>query len=468
MPFRIVRNDIVRMPVDAIVNAANSALMRGGGVCGAIFEAAGSEQMTAACDAIGHCNTGEAVATPGFALPARHVIHTVGPVWQDGLHGEPEQLANCYRNVLELARELEDRTVAFPLISSGIYGYPRYDALDVAIREIRIYLAAHDDMTVYLVLYDLDSTLAAKGLVNDIQLFIDDVYIASTADERRRVREFDELYEADPGAWYDLDQAQSYAQPQAAGRFGIERFDTLPDLDEVDEEPEEYGDYGESAYYDDSAEDYDGFDEFVGYGRPNGFGAGARDDRGFSRGARSFIPLPSPSRTDMPDYAQAAEPEEPLPAAPPPRRQRQSIASRISELFHSVSPEQASGRNARDDINDLIVNLDASFSQTLLQLIDERGLSDSVVYKRANMSRQHFSKIRSQAGYRPKKQTVLALALALELSLDDTKMLLERAGYAFSHADKRDVIVEYFIRRGQYDVFEINCALYDFDQVPLG
>jgi transcriptional regulator with XRE-family HTH domain len=116
----------------------------------------------------------------------------------------------------------------------------------------------------------------------------------------------------------------------------------------------------------------------------------------------------------------------------------------------------------------MLETLDASFSETLLAMIDERGLKDSEVYKRANMSRQHFSKIRNKRGYHPKKQTVLALAVALELTLDETRLLLERAGYAMTHADERDVIVEYYIGRGDYDIYEINLALYAFDQPLLG
>jgi DNA-binding phage protein len=137
------------------------------------------------------------------------------------------------------------------------------------------------------------------------------------------------------------------------------------------------------------------------------------------------------------------------------------------------SPEPPKARTSRTDhqhglLKRLIQHLDASFATTLLRMIDERGLKDSQVYKRANMSRQHFSKIRTKRGYQPKKQTVLALAVALELSLDETRLLLERAGYALTHADERDVIVEYFIDLGEYDINQINLALYAFDQPLLG
>ncbi len=152
MPFEIVWNDITKLPVDAIVNAANSRLAPGGGVCGAIFAAAGYEKLDRACRAIGGCPTGEAVITPGFDLPAKHVIHTVGPIWQGGAQGEPAQLRSCYIHSLELAAANGCASIAFPLISSGIYDYPREEALRIAQEAIEHFLENHD-MQVYLVLF---------------------------------------------------------------------------------------------------------------------------------------------------------------------------------------------------------------------------------------------------------------------------------------------------------------------------
>lgn len=152
MPFSIVHGDLTRMQVDAVVNAANNALQMGGGVCGAIFAAAGQRDLQQACDRIGRCETGKAVITPGYRLPARQIIHTVGPVWNGGGQGEEEQLRSCYRSVLELAQREGLSCVAFPLISSGIYGYPREQAMQVAISAIEAFLKRHE-MTVYLVLF---------------------------------------------------------------------------------------------------------------------------------------------------------------------------------------------------------------------------------------------------------------------------------------------------------------------------
>ena len=152
MPFEVVWNDITKMQVDAIVNAANSRLAPGGGVCGAIFAAAGYEKLDRACRAIGGCPTGQAVLTDGFVLPAKYVIHTVGPIWQGGNSGEPEQLRSCYRNSLQLALARGCRSIAFPLISAGIYGYPWEEALQIAKEAIEDFLQT-DTMMVYLVLF---------------------------------------------------------------------------------------------------------------------------------------------------------------------------------------------------------------------------------------------------------------------------------------------------------------------------
>ena len=168
MPLEIVKNDITMMRVDAIVNAANEQLMQGGGVCGAIFAAVGAEKLAQACDEIGFCNTGAAVLTPGFALPATYIIHTVGPVWQGGNAGETELLASCYDHSLALANEHGITSIAFPLISAGIYGFPKDIALRVAITQIDRFLE-QNEMEVYLVLFDRADLALANALKKQIE-----------------------------------------------------------------------------------------------------------------------------------------------------------------------------------------------------------------------------------------------------------------------------------------------------------
>ncbi len=176
MPFSIIRDDITRLETDCIVNAANNRLKQGGGVCGAIFRAADAKKLQAACDAIGFCETGDAVLTPGFDLTAKAIIHTVGPVWQGGMRDEENLLRRCYWASLELAADSGFESIAFPLISSGIYGYPKDQALQVAVSAIRSFLKTHDLM-VSLVVFDRSAFELAGSLADDIQSYIDDHYV---------------------------------------------------------------------------------------------------------------------------------------------------------------------------------------------------------------------------------------------------------------------------------------------------
>ena len=327
MPLHIVRNDITTMKVDAIVNAANESLLGGGGVDGAIHRAAGP-RLLRECRTLGGCKTGEAKLTGGYLLPAKYVIHTVGPIWRGGGQGERALLVSAYRASLALALEHRCESVAFPLISSGVYGYPKDQALQVAVDTIGQFLLSHD-MTVYLVIFDRATYTIGNQLFSDITAYIDERYVQTHAD-----------------------------------RPEVER-------------------------------------------------------------ARMGLLHAAP-----PVFA---------PCAPPPR-----------------------------DLAEALEQLDESFTQMLLRKIDERGFTDAQCYKRANIDRKLFSKIRSDLHYRPSKSTAMAFAVALELSLPEAKSLLEKAGYAFSHANKFDIIVEYFISHNNYNIFEINEALFAFDQSLLG
>ena len=310
MPFNIVRNDITKMNVDAIVNAANSHLQAGGGVCGAIFRAAGEKELQRECDSLGYCPVGEAIITKGYNLPSKYVIHAVGPIWAGGGHNEEGLLYGCYTNSLKLAKDRKLESIAFPLISSGIYGYPKAGAMRVASRAIVDFLS-ENEMTVYLVLFDMDATYIGERLFSSITKYIADMPISQCQD----------MYE-------------------------------IPDK--------------------------------------------------------------------------------------------------------------------KESLERLLINLDESFSKTLMRLIDAKGRTDVEVYKKANIDRKLFSKIRSNPDYRPSKNTVLAFAIALELSLKETDQLLEKAGFALSHCSRFDIIIEYFIRKGSYDIYEINQTLFQFDQPILG
>ena len=330
MPFEIIRNDITLMRADAIVNTANPLPIIGGSSDARIHEAAGPGLLEAR-KKIGPIAVGEAAVTPAFRLGAQYVIHTVGPQWRGGGAGEEQLLENCYRSCLALAREHGCASIAFPLISSGTYGFPRDRALQCAIRAISGFLMANE-MQVWLVVFHREAYQLSEKLFRGVRSYIDEHYV----EEKLR--------------------------------------------------------------------------------------AEIRNRRLEPRAMRESLPM----------YECAA-------SAPAPR-----------------------------NLKDLVRQVDAGFSQTLLELIDRTGKKDSEIYTRANVSRQHFSKIRNNPGYRPTKPTAIAFAVALELDLKQTKDLIGRAGYALTNSSIFDVIIMYFIEQGNYDLFEINAALFEFDQSLLG
>ncbi|WHY03295.1 macro domain-containing protein [Neobacillus sp. DY30] len=325
MPLEIVRNDITKMKVDAIVNAANPQLKMGGGVCGAIFKAAGRDELQQACDKIGHCPVGQAVLTKGFNLPASYIIHTPGPIWEGGSRREAELLKDSYKNSLELAKQHECESIAFPLISTGIYGYPKEEALQIAVSTISQFLMKAD-MHVYLVVFDKKSFGLSQKLFTSINEYIDDHYIEEAEITFNRRIEENEVFK-----------------------------------------------------------------------------------------------------------------------------------------YH-LEAEPILNQSLMEVINDL----EESFSERLLRFIDEKGMTDVETYKRANIDRRLFSKIRNEEGYTPKKKTVIAFAISLKLNVDETNNLLSAAGYTLSRSNKFDVIIEYFINEGSFNIHEINEALFTFDQPLLG
>ncbi len=366
MPFSIIRNDITKVETDAIVNAANTGLHQGGGVCGAIFHGAGEEEMRSACAAIGGCPTGEAVITPGFRLPARYVIHTAGPVWRGGGQGEEALLRSCYRNSLKLAAEYGLESVAFPLISAGIYGYPQKEALAVAVSEIRAWLSEHE-MTVLLVVFDRKAVQIGSDLTGKVQRYIDDHYVETHRFYRT---------EAENGCLWEARAPYMAAGAAAPGK-------TEPSASDGKTEPS----------------------------------ASEREKR------------PAPGKTEH--------------AAP------------------------GSSRSIRNALKGVFARKPETFSQRLLHLIDEKGMTDVQAYKKANVDRKLFSKIRSNSDYAPSKRTALSFAVALELSLEETRDLLMRAGYALSVSSRQDVIVEYFIKHREYDMYLINETLFAFGEQVL-
>ena len=328
MPFEIVRNDIVNMKVDAIVNTANPKPIIGDGTDRAIHCKAG-ERLLLARKEIGDIAIGTSKITPAFDLNARYVIHTAGPIWKDGKSGEEALLASCFKNSLRLAKEKDCESIAFPLISSGSYGFPKPIALQIAVREISAFLL-ENEMQVYLVVFGKQSFELSEKLFKSVSSYIDENYVSDK-------------------------MSLEY------GKSKVRRFD---------------------------------YEEML-----------------------------------------------------------------LSESSYEITSKMP-------NLDGMLNNLDKGFSETLLDLIDRTGKKESEIYKRANVDRKLFSKIRNNVNYKPSKATALAFAIALELDLDETSDLLSRAGYALSQSSKFDVIVKYFIENKKYDIFEINSALFRFDQ-PL-
>lgn len=332
MPLHIVRNDITKMNVDAIVNSADPLLLGGeGGVDGCIHRAAGPG-LLAECRTLGGCPTGSARLTAAYDLPCKYVIHTVAPRWQDGRHDECALLVSCYLAALALAEKRGCESVAFPLLSSGSLNYPREQALDIAIDTIG-HFVLRSDMTVYLVVFDRAAYPLRGDVRAAIRAYINDRYV------------------------------DVYAISQAIAQ---------------------------------------------------------QEERLYS--ARMFDDSPSPS----------------------------------TYTLASLSLEEA------------VKQLDEGFSEMLLRKIGESGMTDAQCYKRANIDRRLFSKIKNDKHYTPSKSTVIAFALALELPMEELREMLGKAGYSLTRACEFDIIVEYFVTRGIYSVFTINEALFAFDQDLIG
>ncbi len=341
MPFEIIRNDIANVCADAIVNTANPRPIVGAGTDAMIHAKAGPKLLEAR-KKIGHITPGQAAITGAYNLDARYVIHTVGPVWIDGTHGEETLLRSCYDNALALARKHRCRSIAFPLISTGTYGFPRDKALQIAISAFSDFLL-QQDMQITLVVFHKEAWQLSEQLFQGLRSYIDQHYVdVHTAAVRQQAR---------------------------ARRIA---------------------------------------------------------DAAYMPAADASMAAPSPKKAP-------ATKEKPT----------RSLA-------------------------ELLKKTDAGFTETLLGYIDRSGKKDSEIYKKANLSKQHFSKIRNNPHYQPTKPTALALAIALELSLEDTKDLIGRAGFALTGSSKFDLIIRYFIESGNYNIIQINMALYEFDQSLLG
>lgn len=334
MPVSIVHQNIVRLSCDAVVNPTDGMFSGSGGADESIHLAAGA-QLAEACKALPPLEPGAVAVTPGFDL-CPYVIHTRGPKWQGGGANEQILLRSCYLNALLAARKLELNSVAFPLIASGLFGFPKDQVLRIALDAMGDFLSQSDrDMDITLCIYDPHS------------------YTFSSQSELARF----------------LEQSAPPPMPMMC----------------------------------------------------------------------SAMPMEAPKRRSSPRRAKLAE-----------------VAEDVREMASSM------------DLSAWIKKQDDTFAVTLLKLIDQKGMTEVQCYKKANVSKKTFWKINNDPKYRPSKATVLAFAIALELDLPQTEQLLKTVGFSLSHSSTFDMIIEFYITRGIYDIFEINSALYQYDQICLG
>ena len=376
MAFKIVRNDITKITADAIVNTANPKPKFSSGTDSAVYAAAGADKLLEERKKIGRIEEGEVAVTPAFDLDAKYIFHTVGPIWKGGNYGEAETVKKCYTNCLNKALELELESIAFPLLATGNYGFPKSDALLLATSVFSNFLA-ENEMDITLVVFDNESFELSGKIFDGINQFINDNYVEEKINEE----------------YFVCDEAASEPDENAGGR------------------------------------------------RSRKHGIGLFTGRGKRMAESTGMSAPLSAEAAAPEYKMAG--------------------SEMLRNNMAASPVKRS-------LEDVVKNVSETWSESLLRLITERGYTDTEVYKRANVDRKLFSKIRSNKDYQPKKNTAVAFALALRLNLDETKDFLRRAGYAFSPSSKFDLIIEYSIENGVYDLMLINSALFDHDQPQLG
>lgn len=386
MAFRIVRNDIVRMQTEAIVNTANDHPTVGSGCDHAVYTAAGYDELLAyRKEHIGFVEEGDVFITPGFALQAKYIIHAVSPFYEDGKHGEEEKLRSCYRKSLQLAKDNNIKSIAFPLISTGGFGYPKEEGLRIAIDEIYDFLF-DDEMDIYLVVFDDKSVRLGEKLYPDLEAYIDQNYVLQKGEEEYNRRYWNSARRGEVGREAYKRQQEDLVESQRRKSPRI----MAPKLMSVSAPPELQKDG--TALLEDA-------DELL---------------------ANECI-------CDSDIYADEDKYEE--------------LKRKLDERKKHLAD---------------------SFSEYLLYLIQERGMSNVEVYKRAIVDKKLFAKIKNDTTYHPQKLTCLCLCVGAKLNLDETKDLLARAGYALSPSDMRDVIFSYFIEHEIYDMVDIDIQLEEY------
>ena len=416
MPFKIVRNDITKMKVDAVVNSANPHVAVGRGVDQHIYSAAGWDKLFKERVKIGPMRRGSAAITPGFGLDAKYIIHTVGPRWREE---DPEpsrrQLRSCYDNAMSLAIENGIKSIAFPLISTGNYGFPKEEGLSIAFSTISKYLYT-TEMDVYLVIYDEEAFSLSKKLLDDIDEFIDSRYV----EEAENTHDADMEYIASDYMSYGNMPGPVPPMPASGS--------------------------AQKSAYPEHLEKSSKKHTVTGL-----FSRRKRAERTVRREESSET-----EEAILMDLEPEARITGESPAVPAAHQTEEKALDKNTIAFDEFG-----------SLEDLLKHYKGeTFQERLFRFMDRTGKSDVEIYKGANLTKQTFSKIK-KPGHIPKKRTVLALAISMGLSIDDTKDLLESAGQAFSPSDKVDLAVQYCMDHGIYNILEVERILFELFEETL-
>lgn len=429
MAFRIIRDDITKVKADAIVNTANPKPVYGAGTDSAIYLAAGRDRLLAAREAIGDIETGTAKATDAFDLDAKYIIHTVGPVWIDGEKNEFEILKCCYENSLALAIELKCESIAFPLISTGSYGFPKAEALQIAV-SVFGQILCDNEIEIILVVFDEASFQLSDSLVGEIDSFISDNYV-----EEQLVSEYEVLDDFDSsGDRRDLyGRCASHMPPFMTSQTAPRAAQAMPMAAEpmfeaMEEEPKSSAKKEDSKKKEKKEKTRD-----------------KSKDKSFFKFARQSQILES---EDLAAGAYFSK-----------ERNLFEVDDKLDEAF-----DEAFNKAFDEEFESLGMN----FHDKLFELIDEAGVDNKDVWKLANLDRKHFSKLQCDVNCHPKKKTVMALCIALKLDIRQAEDLLARADWAFSPSSKFDLIVKKAILDRYYDINQLNLVLFKYTNEILG
>lgn len=413
MPFQIIRSDITSVRADAIVNTVNPQPIIGAGTETAIYSAAGAEQLLEARKQLGEIPVGEAAVTPAFQLPAKYIIHISSPIYSGGKNGEAELLRKCYDKALALAKEKECESIAFPLLASGSYGFPKDLALNIAVDAFRVFLT-DNDMQITLVVFDRESVQCTEHLFTELKSYVDERTVVDKLEEEYVPEKRKGLLKGFFGKFGrgTAKESTPVRQGMASPRMGASGMTEPKMVEPQKAEP-----------------------KFVESQKAN-----------YSRNtARLFTESESAEDIFCEEKSE--------------RLEEKSKVSLDSAIFSMPQPMMASAPMSK--LDDYINQAEAALSEYLQALINRKGMTNAQVYKCANMDKKYFSKL-INGKVNPTKLKLLSLAIALKLNLDETRDLLLHAGYAIAPNDKSDLVFQYYISRGEYDIYTIDIALFEF------